>query len=105
MRRRGLHTGGRDVGRFASAVASLVAGLDHTPASPVARAGALVTPASRLARLCGQLLSVGFDGPAAPEELRARVAASAVGGVMLFRPNISSAGQVAALVGALRAAA
>jgi beta-N-acetylhexosaminidase len=58
-----------------------------------------------LARLCGQLLSVGFDGTTAPDELRARVAASAVGGVMLFRPNIASAGQVAAVVGALRGAA
>jgi len=60
---------------------------------------------SALARLCGQLLSVGFDGPVVPDELRARIAASAVGGVMLFRPNITSAGQVAALVGGLRAAA
>ena len=60
--------------------------------------------AGRLARLCGQLLSVGFDGQAAPDDLRARIAASEVGGVMLFRPNIASAGQVAALVGALRGA-
>jgi beta-N-acetylhexosaminidase len=60
---------------------------------------------STLSRLCGQLLSVGFDGPTMPEELRARIAASAVGGVMLFRPNIASAGQVATLVGGLRDAA
>jgi beta-N-acetylhexosaminidase len=60
---------------------------------------------SALSRLCGQLLSVGFDGQTAPDDLRARVAASEVGGVMLFRPNIASAGQVAALVGALRGAA
>jgi beta-N-acetylhexosaminidase len=58
----------------------------------------------RLARLAGQLLSVGFDGTAAPAELLARVAASEVGGVMLFRPNVASAGQVAGLVGALRRA-
>ncbi len=57
------------------------------------------------ARLAGQLLSVGFDGTAAPDELRARIAASEVGGVMLFRPNIADPGQVAALVGALRGAA
>jgi len=60
---------------------------------------------ARLARLCGQLLSVGFDGATAPEELLERVAASDVGGVMLFRPNVVGAGQVAALVGALRRAA
>jgi beta-N-acetylhexosaminidase len=55
-----------------------------------------------LARLAGQLLSVGFEGTAASDELRARIAASEVGGVMLFRPNIVSPGQVAALVGELR---
>jgi beta-N-acetylhexosaminidase len=64
-----------------------------------------VSRAGRLGRLCGQLLSVGFEGRAVPDDLRARIAASEVGGVMLFRPNIESAGQVAALVGALRAAA
>jgi len=58
-----------------------------------------------LARLAGQLLSVGFDGPAADDELRARIAASEIGGVMLFRPNISTPGQVAALVGEIRGAA
>ena len=41
---------------------------------------------------CGQLLSVGFDGAAAPAELLARIAAGEVGGVMLFRPNIAIAG-------------
>ena len=51
-----------------------------------------------LARLAGQLLSVGFEGTAAGDELRARIAASEVGGVMLFRPNIASPGQLAALV-------
>jgi beta-N-acetylhexosaminidase len=60
---------------------------------------------SALSRLCGQLLSVGLDGVAVPEDLRARIAGSAVGGVMLFRPNIASAGQVAALVRGLREAA
>src|SRR5215831_10153517 len=58
-----------------------------------------------LARLAGQLLSVGFEGVMVPASLRARIAASEVGGVMLFRPNIADPGQVAALVGALRAAA
>jgi beta-N-acetylhexosaminidase len=60
--------------------------------------------AAALRRQCGQLLSVGFDGPAAPDQLLRRIAASEVGGVMLFRPNIASPGQVAELVGALRAA-
>jgi beta-N-acetylhexosaminidase len=60
-----------------------------------------------LGRLCGQLLSVGFDGHTAPDDLLRRIAASEVGGVMLFRPNIASgnAGQVAALVATLRRAA
>ncbi|HVT10414.1 MAG TPA: beta-N-acetylhexosaminidase [Polyangia bacterium] len=59
----------------------------------------------KLAAQVGQLLSVGFDGPALPEQLRARVAASEVGGVMLFRPNIADPVQVAGLVAALRRAA
>jgi beta-N-acetylhexosaminidase len=75
---------------------------DRDQRLPVARRERRVTA---LSRLCGQLLSVGFDGTTAPDELRARIAASAVGGVMLFRPNIANAGQVAALVGALRGAA
>ena len=59
-------------------------------------------PQLRLA--CGQLLSVGFDGLTAPRELVDRIARSEVGGVMLFRPNIESPAQVAALVSALREA-
>jgi beta-N-acetylhexosaminidase len=62
-------------------------------------------PRSRLPGLCGQLLSVGFEGTEAPADLQARIAASEVGGVMLFKPNVSTPGQVAALVGALRASA
>ena len=58
-----------------------------------------------LARLCGQLISVGFDGIAAGDDLRARIGASEVGGVMLFRPNISTPGQLAALVAEMRGAA
>ena len=58
-----------------------------------------------LARLAGQLLSVGLDGTVAGDELRARIAASEVGGVMLFRPNIVNPGQLATLVADLRGAA
>ena len=57
-----------------------------------------------LRTLCGQLLSVGFDGLQAPAELLGRIARSEVGGVMLFRPNIAEPGQVADLVRALRRA-
>jgi len=57
-----------------------------------------------LTRACGQLLSVGFEGTAPPEELRRRIAASEVGGVMLFRPNLASAPEVADLVAVLRRA-
>jgi beta-N-acetylhexosaminidase len=47
---------------------------------------------------------VGFDGLTAPTELLDRIASSEVGGVMLFRPNIESPVQVAALVAVLRQA-
>ena len=53
-------------------------------------------------QLCGQLLSVGFDGFTAPAELLGRIARSEVGGVMLFRPNIENPTQVASLVRSLR---
>jgi beta-N-acetylhexosaminidase len=53
-------------------------------------------------RACGQLFSVGFDGFVPPADLLARIARSEVGGVMLFRPNLESPAQVAALVSALR---
>jgi beta-N-acetylhexosaminidase len=53
---------------------------------------------------CGQLLSVGFDGTAAPAELLGRIGRGEVGGVMLFRPNIGSPPQVATLVRTLREA-
>jgi beta-N-acetylhexosaminidase len=64
-----------------------------------------MSAAASLARRCGQLISVGFDGPAAPADLLARIAASEVGGVMLFRPNIVDPPQLASLVAGLRAAA
>jgi beta-N-acetylhexosaminidase len=54
---------------------------------------------------CGQLLCVGFPGPSPPEELLGRIARSEVGGATLFRPNVESPQQVAALVRALRQAA
>jgi beta-N-acetylhexosaminidase len=58
-----------------------------------------------LAEKVGQLLTVGFDGYALPVELGRRIAASQVGGVMLFRPNIQAPAQVGALVSVIRAAA
>jgi beta-N-acetylhexosaminidase len=64
-----------------------------------------MTASASLAGRCGQLISVGFEGTTAPAELLARIAASEVGGVMLFRPNIVDPAQVASLVTALRAAA
>jgi len=48
---------------------------------------------------------VGFDGTEAPDHLLRWIADGEVGSVMLFRPNIASPEQVAALVGALRRAA
>jgi beta-N-acetylhexosaminidase len=63
----------------------------------------MTTP--ELTRLVGQLLSVGFDGGRAPDELLARLRAGEVGGVILFRPNIADPPQVASLVASLRGAA
>ena len=59
---------------------------------------------AQLRRAAGQLLSVGFDGPAASARLLERIARSEVGGVMLFRPNIENPVQVAGLVRSLRGA-
>jgi len=59
---------------------------------------------TQLRRASGQLLSVGLDGLTAPTELLDRIARSEVGGVMLFRPNIETPAQVAALVKTLRLA-
>src|SRR5215468_9492293 len=78
------------------------------PYDPVMRTSTDDGPArlpGRMRRLAGQLLSVGFDGTEAPQGLRARIAASEVGTVMLFRPNIATPGQVAGLVASLRGAA
>ncbi len=58
-----------------------------------------------LARDCGQLLVVGFEGAVAPADLQERIGRSEVGAAMLFRPNIVSPEQVADLVSSLRAAA
>ena len=66
--------------------------------------GCLPRPSSSLARACGQLISVGFEGTEAPDYLLRWIADGEVGSVMLFRPNIVSPAQVAALVGALRRA-
>lgn len=66
------------------------------------------TPAS-LERKVGELLMVGFPGkrPGARgvEAVRREVAAGRVGGVILFRANIGSLSDVAALTGALQQAA
>ncbi len=53
----------------------------------------------------GQHIMAGFEGVAAPPALLARVRGGEVGGVILFRRNIESAAQVAALAAALQEAA
>jgi beta-N-acetylhexosaminidase len=73
--------------------------------SSATSSGTSSTISSELARACGQLISVGFDGTEAPDQLLKRIADGEVGSVMLFRPNIASPDQVAALVGAIRRAA
>jgi beta-N-acetylhexosaminidase len=77
---------------------------EPSPREPLPRAstGAAI---GRLKRAVGQLLTVGFDGPSLPHDLSRRIAASEVGGVMLFRPNIETPAQVASVVAAIRTAA
>jgi beta-N-acetylhexosaminidase len=60
---------------------------------------------SDLPQLVGQLLWVGFDGHELPAELKKRIGAGEVGGVILFRRNIRDPEQCAALCASLRAAA
>ena len=54
---------------------------------------------------CGQLLCLGFEGSTAGPELLGRVSRSEVGTLVLFRPNVESPAQLAALVATLRKAA
>jgi beta-N-acetylhexosaminidase len=53
----------------------------------------------------GELLIVGFEGQQAPAELLARIGDGRVGGVVLFARNLGTPDQIAALTGALAAAA
>ena len=59
------------------------------------------TPETR----AGQRIMAGFEGTAAPASLLARVRAGRVGGVILFKRNIESAAQTAALIATLQEAA
>jgi beta-N-acetylhexosaminidase len=52
-----------------------------------------------------ELLIVGFEGTSAPAELRARIAAGRVGGVVLFGRNLGTLDEIAALVAELAGAA
>ncbi len=52
----------------------------------------------------GQLLVLGFSGIVAPDELLARIAAGRVGGVVLFRRNLGTLDDIAALTRSLAAA-
>ena len=53
----------------------------------------------------GQHVMAGFEGTEAPPSLIERVRAGRTGGVILFKRNIESAGQTAALIASLQAAA
>ena len=59
------------------------------------------TPEAR----AGQHLMAGFEGVAAPASLIERVRAGRIGGVILFKRNIESAAQTAALIASLQVAA
>jgi beta-N-acetylhexosaminidase len=81
----------------------MIARMPSSPSFP--SSGSTSASSASLARACGQLISVGFDGPAPSDDLLQWIAAGEVGSVMLFRPNIVNPGQVAALVATLRRAA
>ena len=59
------------------------------------------TPEAR----AGRHLMAGFEGVAAPASLIERVRAGRIGGVILFKRNIESARQTAALIASLQVAA
>lgn len=54
------------------------------------------------AHLVGQMLSIGFEGPEAPPEVREWVAAGRAGSIILFAHNIVSPAQVAELTASLQ---
>jgi beta-N-acetylhexosaminidase len=56
-------------------------------------------------RLAGRVIVAGFDGHELPDDVRAELAAGALGGIVLFGRNVASHLQVAALIEAARAAA
>jgi len=60
---------------------------------------------SSSAEICGQLLVVGFLGTALSVSVRKRLSAGELGGVILFRRNIESVGQVHALAAEVSACA
>lgn len=62
------------------------------------------TGAQEVRRACGQLLSVGYEGPTPSAELLERVTRSEVGSVMVFSPNAADVESLADAVGRLRAA-
>ena len=53
----------------------------------------------------GQRIMAGFEGTEAPASLIERVRAGRIGGVILFKRNIESAAQTAALIASLQVAA
>jgi beta-N-acetylhexosaminidase len=57
---------------------------------------------ARLLRDAGAVLQAGFDGTAAPDWLRRRIAAGELGGVALFARNVLDVSQLAALTAQLR---
>ncbi|HEV2343812.1 MAG TPA: glycoside hydrolase family 3 protein [Actinocrinis sp.] len=65
----------------------------------MARSG---TDTARLLRDAGAVLQAGFDGTAAPEWLRRRIAAGELGGIALFSRNVRDIEQLAALTALLR---
>ena len=73
-------------------------------AAPTSGPPAIPLPSSD-ARLLGQRIMVGLDGPAASPALLAAIRAGQVGSVILFAANIVSTSQVQALTGSMQRAA
>jgi len=58
-----------------------------------------------LRELAGRTVIAGFDGTSLPDDLAALVSRGALGGIVLFKRNMETAAQAAALIGAARSCA
>jgi len=76
--------------------------LAHDPVAPLVRTGR--TPELTPQQLAGQRVIFSYSGPTPPDSLLQDIRAGRAAGVVLFRQNISSPAQLAAVIGQLRQA-